>query len=133
MLNHRARAVIDTLIPDDAHPQLKHGALKLGYAQYYEQWRKEAVFAMVFGFRFALFLAIWVAPLLIRKIPPITLYDRETRERIILALYTSKLYLFRQMFLLLKATILFHYAAQPEVRDAVGFPKQADAAREVVS
>ena len=127
MLNRRAQIVIDTLLPHNAHPELKWGAWEAGFPAFYETFEREALFSMRFGFRFALFLAIWVAPLLILRFPPIMMYGRETRERAIQAMGNSRLYLFRQMYLLLKATVSFHYGADPRVRQAIGFPEQFDA------
>jgi hypothetical protein len=126
MLTKRDRIVIDTLIPSNAHPVLKLGAFDAGFDEFEKDFSQNAVFSMRLGFWFGLFLTIWVAPLLILRLPPISLYNRETRERAFMALYNSRLYVFRQMALLLKATICFGYGANPDVRDAIGYPRQFD-------
>ena len=73
-----------------------------------------------------LFVAIWVAPALIGRIPPITLYGRATRERALEALGRSRLYPLRQLLGLLKLTVALCYGADPEVRQAIGYPFQHD-------
>jgi len=78
------------------------------------------------GLRAALFVATWVAPVLIGRIPPITLYRRETRERALEALERSRLYALRQLFGLLKLTVALCYGADPEVRRTIGYPLQLD-------
>lgn len=126
MLNRRARIVLDTLLPSNAHPALKLGLFEAGFDEWYENFRRNAIFSMRLGFWAALFAAIWVAPLLVFRLPPISLYKRETRERMLMALYQSRFYGLRQMFLLLKANASFCYGAHAEVRDALGFPRQHD-------
>jgi hypothetical protein len=132
MLTPNARIVLDTLIPSNAHPKLRRGIFDAGFDAWYREEFSHAVFSMKLGFWAALFIAIWVAPLLIGKLPPISLYKRETRERALNALYTSKVYVFRQMLLLLKATLTFCYGADPEVRKAIGAPVIAEPAKEAI-
>lgn len=126
MLTKRSRIVLDTFLPSQAHPNLPHGLFDVGFDDFYADFKKQAIPSIIFGFQFALFLAIWVAPLLLRKIPPITLYDRTERERILNAMYASRSYLIRQMFLIIKMTVCFCYGAAPEVRNAIGYPVQFD-------
>jgi hypothetical protein len=74
----------------------------------------------------ALIVAVWGSPLLIHRIPPITRYPRETRERALAAMETSRTYLIRQMLLILKIVAGLCYGANREVRDALGYPRQHD-------
>jgi hypothetical protein len=129
MLTKRDRIVLDTILPSKAHPTLPLGIFDAGFDEWYQDFQKNAVFPMRIGFWAALFIAVWIAPLLIFRIPPISLYERPTRERILLALYNSRFYGLRQMFLLLKANLSFCYGANMQVRDAIGFPRQHDDAR----
>ncbi len=133
MLGKRARVVLDTLLPSGENATLTPGIFDAGFDAFYADFSKNAIFSMRLGFKAALLLAIWIAPLLILRIPPITLYRRETRERMLEAMYHSRFYVMRQMFLLLKATVSFCYGANPEVRDAIGFPRQFDDKRGVTS
>ena len=133
MLNNRERAVLDTLLPAQADPGLPYGIFDAGFDAFYADFEKTAIPSLKFGFRAALFCAAWVAPLLIGKSPPITLYDRPTRERALAALASSRFYLLRQMILVLKAVACFGYGADQKVRDAVGFPLQHDDPRSLTT
>ena len=127
-LSARSRAVLDTLIPS-GDPNLKRGALEAGFKDFYREFEATAIPSMRWGFRAALFIAAWVAPLLIGRLPPITLHDRETREAALAALGSSRIYLLRQILLLLKAVTAFSYGADPAVRAALGYPEQFDAGK----
>ncbi len=126
-MTKNARIVIDTLLPSGAHPDLPVGAFDAGFDDFYVEFRRDAVFSMKIGFWAALFLAAWIAPLLIGKLPPISLYQRQTREAALAAMGKSNLYVLRQMYLLLKATVCFSYGANSQVRRAIGFPDQTGA------
>ncbi len=127
MLSRREHAVLDTLLPSGASEELPWGVKDLDFDAFYREFERTALFPMRAGFRLALFFAIWIAPLLALRIPPITLYRRETREAILMGLYNSRYNLLRQMIFLLKATVCFAYGADPRVRNAVGYPVQHDA------
>jgi len=127
MLSRRSRVVLDTLLPAQSHPALPRGLFEAGFDSFHLDFENSAVPSLRWGFRAALFVATWLAPLLIRRLPPLTRLDRPTRERALLALETSRFYLLRQMLLLLKTTVCFCYGADPAVRDAVGYPRQPDA------
>ena len=92
-----------------------------------------AVPSLRWGFRAALFAAIWVAPLLIRRFPPLRLHDRPARERALAAMGTSRFYIIRQMLRLLKTIVCFGYGADRNVRDAIGYPLQHDDPRRKVA
>ncbi len=128
MLSRRSRIVIDTLLPAQAHPTLAVGALDNGFDTFYSDFERTAKPAFRSGFRAALFTATWLSPLLILRLPPLSLYARPTRERALLAMDSSRIYLLRQMVLLLKTVVCLSYGADPAVRAAVGYPRQADAA-----
>ena len=129
MLSRRSREVLDTLLPGQTHPRLRRGLFEAGFEKFYIDFENSASPSLRWGFRAALFVATWVAPLLIGRLPPLTRLDRPARERALLALETSRVYLLRQMMLLLKTTVCFCYGADPDVRDAVGYPLQPDQPR----
>jgi hypothetical protein len=81
------------------------------------------------GFRAGLFVTTWIAPLLILRSPPLTLYDRPTRERALAAMATSRFYILRQMVQGLKTIASLGYGADRNVRDAIGYPLQHDDSR----
>jgi hypothetical protein len=126
MLNHAARVVLDTLLPSNAHPVLALGLFDAGFDAFWADLERSALPAWRWGFRAAVFTAVWVSPLLIRRLPPLTRLDRPTRERALAALGDSNVYLLRQMLTLLKTMAGLCYGADPRVRQALGYPRQPD-------
>ena len=122
MLDKRSRAVIDTLLPSGAHPDLKLGAFDAGFDEFFTYFERTAVLPMRLGFRGALFVAAWVSPLLILRLPPLDRLEKEDREKALEALGASRIYVLRQMLLLLKSVVCFSYGAHPEVRKVLGLP-----------
>jgi len=124
MLNHATRAVLDTLLPSGANPQLPLGLFDAGFDDFWADFDQTALPAWRWGFRAAALTAVWAAPLLIRRRPPLTRLDRPTRERALAAMGASHLALLRQMLGLLKTVAGFCYGADPRVRQAIGYPRQ---------
>ena len=124
LLSQRARVVFDTLLPDGAHPTLPYGALEAGFDAFWSDFERTTLPAMHRPFRVALAAATWVAPLLIGRRPPLARHDRDTRERALAAMGTSRWYLWRQLLMVLKMTASLCYGADPAVREAIGYPAQ---------
>jgi len=133
MLSRQSRLVLDTLLPSGAHPDMKYGVFDTGFEAFWSDFERAALPSLRWGFRAALFAATWIAPLLILRPPPLTLYDRPTRERALAAMESSPTYFLRQMMVLLKTTVCFCYGADPSVRDAIGYPRQPDDPRRKVA
>ncbi len=129
MLTKRDHIVLDTLLPAGGNPDLEPGYDPRAFSSFYAKWKSDAVFSMWIGFVAALFVCVWIAPMLIGKIPPISLYKRETREQVLMALYNSKYNVLRQVVFLLKATVSFWFGTDDRVRDALGYPVQFDSPR----
>jgi len=125
-VNRRSRIVVDTLLPGGAHSALAKGALQAGFEDFLRDFRNDTPPRLRNGYKAAMFVAIWVSPLLIGRLPPITLYRRPTRERALDALAHSRSYPLRQLLGLLKLTVALCYGADREVRDAIGYPLQHD-------
>ena len=126
MLSSRARVVLDILLPSQAHPRLPYGLFDSGFESFYQDFARTANGNLRHSFQLALFAAIWISPLLIRRIPPITRYSRETGDRALAAMEVSRFYLLRQMMVVLKVVVSLCYGASREVRDAIGYPLQHD-------
>jgi hypothetical protein len=126
MLSKQSRIVLDTLLPSGAHPTLKYDVFDTGFDEFWSDFERTAVLPLRWGFRAAVFAAIWIAPLLIHRLPPLTLYNRPSRERALAAMAASRVVFLRQMMVLLKTTVCFCYGADPNVRDAIGYPLQPD-------
>lgn len=123
MLDKRSRVVLDTLLPSGSDPKMPLGLLETDFDGFYAGFQKNASPSMRFGFRTALLACIWVAPLLIGRLPPITRLKRPTRERALEAMGKSRFYLLRQLMLVLKAVACFCYGADRRVRDSIGMPR----------
>jgi hypothetical protein len=122
MLSHQSRLVLDTLLPSQAHPDRSLGLMDSGFDSFWSDFDRTALPALRWTFRAALFTAIWVAPLLIGRLPPLGRHDRPVREQALAALGSSSLPVLRQMLLILKTVAGFCYGADPIVRQAIGYP-----------
>lgn len=120
MLSRRDRAVLDALLPPGG-PEGLPGAFESGFEDFERGFTADAPATMRLGWRAALFLAAWVAPLLIRRLPPLERLPAEDREAALEAMGKSRFYLIRQVFLLLKAVTSFGYGSTGAVRRAVGY------------
>lgn len=127
MLSYRTRIILDTLLPQNGDERLDVGLFDTDFESFYERFQAEAPTMMRVGLVAALFTATWIAPTLIGLPPPLTLYERETREKAIEALLHSRSNILRQMAFLLRATCCFHFGGDSAVREKVGYPVQFDA------
>ena len=118
--------MVDTLLPGGPHGALTMGALDAGFEEFIRDFKATAAPRLRRGYRAAMFAAIWVAPLLIGRVPPITLYRRPTREHALEAFLRSRSYPLRQLAGVLKLTVAFCYGADGDVRDTIGYPLQHD-------
>lgn len=121
-MNARQRAALSALLPSGADPTLPVGLFDAGFEEFYARFRAEAQPSMRVGFSAALWAAIWLAPLLIGRVPPISRLDPEDREKALEAMLGSRVYALRQLGLVLKAVASFAYGVDPRVRAAIGFP-----------
>lgn len=125
MLTPRQRVALDTLLPPDATQRIQPGLFEAGFENFYADFERQALPTMRLTFGLALFCAVWVAPLLIFRIPPLSLHSREVREQALTALSTSRIYLLRQQLFMLKTVVCFCYGADARVRREAGFPSDS--------
>jgi hypothetical protein len=133
MLSQRARVVLDTLLPSEADPTLRYGIFDTDFDIFWSEVERTALPAWRWGFNAALWTANWIAPLLIHRWPPLSRQDRQTRERALAAMETSRFYLLRQMMDLLKTVVCLGYGADRNVRNAIGYPQKTEHSRPQVS
>lgn len=117
-LTARERAVVDALLPPGGELP---GALEAGFEAFEAGFRADAPLPMRLGWRAALFAAAWLSPLLIGRLPPLDRLAPPDREAALEAMGKSRVYLVRQVFLLLKAVTSFGYGSTKTVRRAVGY------------
>ncbi len=117
-MNDRQRAVVDALLPPGGPLP---GALEAGFEEFEARFRRDAPPTMRLGWRAALWIAAWISPLLIRRLPPLDSLEPQAREDALVAMSKSPIYLVRQVMLLLRAVVGFGWGATPEVRRKVGY------------
>jgi len=122
MLKRSSRIVLDTLLPSEGNQVLKYGVLDTDFEAFCSDFERTALPAWRWGFYLALWVANWIAPLLIYRLPPLTRHDRRTRERALTVMETSRVYVLRQLMGLLKTIVCFGYGADQNVRNAIGYP-----------
>ena len=126
MLSRQSRILLDTLLPAGSHPGLKIGLLDAGFDEFWQDLERTALPSLRWGFLAAMFAANWVSPLLVRRLPPLALHDRPTRERALAAMETSRISLLWQLMSLLKTIVCFCYGANRDVRAVIGYPRQSN-------
>ena len=112
MITVRDRAVLEALLP---------GAFEAGFEAFEAGFTADAPPTMRFGWRAALLAAAWASPLLIGRLPPLDRLSVDDREAALEAMGKSRVYLLRQIFLLLKAVTSFGYGSTKAVRREVGY------------
>jgi len=114
--------VLDTLLPSGGHSQLRLGLSETDFETFLEGFNRAAPPHLRRAFRLGLFAAGWVAPLLVRRLPPLTRLRPGDREAALAAMAASNVPEFRQLVSVLKSVISLHYGALPAVRQAIGYP-----------
>lgn len=120
MLSARDRVVLEALLPPGG-PEGLPGAFEAGFEEFERGFSADALATMRLGWRAALFLAAWASPALIGRLPPLERLSVDDREAALEAMGKSRVYLIRQVFLLLKAVTSFGYGSTKAVRRAVGY------------
>ncbi len=123
MLGKQDRVVLDTLLPTQRHEALRGGIFDVGFDAFYDDFQQRANRTWRLGFRTSLWAAAWVAPLLIRRIPPLSRHDQAARERALAAMGSSRVHVLRQLSFVLKNVAAFCYGADPSVRAVIGLPR----------
>ena len=115
------RAVLGALLPGRSSPVLPMGLMDTGFDDFVMDFEREAPDAFRRVFWLALFAGGWVAPFLIRRLPPVTRLNQEDREQALAVMARSRVPELRQLVTVLKTVASLHYGALPEVRKAIGY------------
>jgi hypothetical protein len=121
-LSRSDRVVLDIVLPTGAHPKLALGISETGFDAFLEDFRQTAPPHLWRAFRMGLFAGAWIAPLLVRQLPPITRLNQVDRERALAAMAASGMPELRQLVSVLKSVVSLHYGSLPAVRRAIGYP-----------
>ena len=122
LLSRSDAAVLDALLPSGSDPVLALGIMQTGFEGVLDDFRVHAPARLWRAFRLALFVATWLAPLLVRRMPPLTRLNRDDRELALAAMAESRLPELRQLVSVLKTVVSLHYGGLAEVRKAIGHP-----------
>ena len=120
-LSGEAQAVIDTLLPASSDPRLPLGALDSGFEEFLAEFEASAAPQLRAAFRWAVVVATWIAPLMVRRVPPLSRLAVPERTRALRAMETSDVAAFRQLVRVIKTVVALHYGALPEVRRSIGY------------
>jgi hypothetical protein len=115
------RTVLDALLPSGADSRLPIGVIESGFDTFLVESESEIAPQLRRAFKLALVAAAWVAPLLIRRRPPLTRLPALDRERALEAMENSNVVVLRQLMRVLKTVVALHYGALPAVRKAIGY------------
>lgn len=126
MLGRGEHVVVETLLSAEDTPGLGLGILDTGYEAFREEFRRTAVLPMRLSLWAAFRAAIWIAPLLIGRLPPLGRLGREERTRALTRLTTHPAYLLRQLGMMLKMNVCLAFGADRRVQRFVGYPVQFD-------
>ena len=113
--------MLGALLPSGASLRLELGLLDTGFAEFLAEFEAIAPVGFRRIFRLGLLAAAWVAPLLIRRLPPLSRLPQADRERALAAMERSGLPELRQLLRVVKAVVSLHYGALPAVRQAIGY------------
>jgi len=121
-LSRNGRAVLDALLPADANPLLRTGLTSTGIEDFLDEFARVSPAHLRRAFRIGLFAGAWIAPLLVRRVPPITRLEEADRELALAAMAESGVPELRQLISVLKTVICLHYGGLSSVREAIGYP-----------
>ena len=113
--------MIDTLLPSSANQRLPFGAIATGFEEFLADFEAQGAPQLQAVFRVALFAAAWVAPLLVRRLPPLSRLTPTERADALGAMERSRLAPVRQLLRVLKTVVALHYGALPEVRRVIRY------------
>ncbi|HZQ49812.1 MAG TPA: hypothetical protein VFB69_05855 [Candidatus Dormibacteraeota bacterium] len=120
-MNRFDRAVLDALLPSGVNPVLPMGLLESGFERFWSKSSKDLAPNLRLAFRLALFGGAWVAPVLVRRMPPLSRLSPPEREKALTAMERSRIAILRQLVRILKTVAALHYGAHPDVRKALGY------------
>lgn len=114
-----ARAALGAMFPGGAHPRLPHGAEAVDTVARFNEICESVPARVAFGLRAALWMIALAPVVVLLRLRTIAGLDAPAREKVVCALLASRVYLVRQLTLLLKAFGALFFVSSPEVRAAI--------------
>ena len=116
-----AARMMDTVIPPGVEEKFPQSASQTGAVNILEEMVRYTPFITAFGLRAAIWLIEIFGPAIASgRLRRFSKLDPSSREKVLNNMYQSKIYLIRQLVLLIKMTACFGWGAHPEVRKALG-------------
>jgi len=113
--------MMDTIIPAGVEEKFPQSASETGAEKILEEIVRYTPFITAFGLRATIGLIEIFGPLISAgRFRRFSRLDPGSREEVLNRMYKSKIYLIRQLVLLIKMTACFGWGASPEVRKALG-------------
>src|SRR5215470_14877701 len=100
MLSKRNRVVIETLLPSCG--TMLPGILETNCEDFVAHFQAGAPFLLLLSWRVSLWVATWIAPLLLLHLPPLDRLPSAQRAAALEAMEKSQCYLLRQFLFVLK-------------------------------
>jgi hypothetical protein len=119
-LEHRwARDALDAIFPPGGDPRLPTGIADLDVDGFLDDLTRAWPPMTLLAFRLAVLTIGLSAFVVVRTLRPFHRLTRAERQRVLEAIYASRIYFVRQFVTLLKATGGMLYGAAPAVRDVI--------------
>lgn len=113
--------MMDTIIPPGVEDKFPQSASETGAVKILDEMVQYTPFITAFGLRAAIWLIEFFGPLISSGRPRrFSKLEPASREQVLKNMYQSKVYLIRQLVLLIKMTACFGWGASPGVRKALG-------------
>ena len=113
--------MMDTVIPPGVEEKFPQCASETGAVRVLEEMVQYTPFITAFGLRATIWLIELFGPLVFGgRLRRFSKLDPASREQTLDKMYKSKIYLVRQLVLLIKMTACFGWGAHPDVRKALG-------------
>lgn len=118
--------LFEILLPRGGHPRLPLGAADMPLVPFAERWLLEAPADVRVGFRVALRVLAWAPLLTLSGIRPLRALEPDARIAVLERLSRHRLYLLRELPLLVKTVACTGYCAHPAVREGIGLPDHVE-------
>jgi hypothetical protein len=117
-----ARATLETIFPANACAALPYGIAELDIEGHLQRVRRAAPAEAAFGIRAAIWIAGLAPVFVLGRLCTIAVLAPKEREKVVLAVMASRVYLVRQLVMFLKQLGALLYAGAAHVRDRVHAP-----------
>ena len=113
--------IMDSMIPPGVEEQIPQAATEAGAVEVLREMILYTPAITAVGFRAAIWFIEVLGPMIaMGKFSRFSKLDPPSREKVLETIYKSKVYLMRQLVLLIKMAACFAWGAYPQVREGLG-------------